>query len=74
MSPSATCTRCGFQDESFIAFGAVSSLVAFGTTLVITIWISSQIWMYTIGSSWVPQVHRLSLSQLVSGGLGDTAT
>ncbi|MCI76212.1 hypothetical protein A2U01_0097481, partial [Trifolium medium] len=55
-----------------IAFETVSSLVAFGTTLEFITKISSQIWMHMIGSSWVPQVHMLSFSRLVSGGLGGT--
>ncbi|MCI95477.1 hypothetical protein A2U01_0116775, partial [Trifolium medium] len=59
---------------SFIAFGTMSSFIAFETTLVLAIWISSQILMCTIGSSWVPQAHMLSYSRLVPGGLGDTAT
>jgi hypothetical protein len=62
------------KNLSSIAFVTVSSLVTSGTALVLTMWISSQIWMCMIGSRWVPQVHRLSFSRRVSGGLGDTAT
>jgi hypothetical protein len=59
---------------SFIAFGTVDFLAAFRITFVLTIWISSQILMCTIGSSWVAQIHRLSFFRLMfGGGLGDTA-
>jgi hypothetical protein len=55
-----------------IVFGIVISLDPFGTTLDLSLPISSTLRMFMSGLNLAPRVLKFSLSPLAFGGLGDT--